>query len=143
MRPTLLRTVLAAAAPAACAALVACGSGDESEIKETVNGVYDAIAAKDAAKVCDSLSEEGKRQVTRGSAASRGGRQSCEAVFGFGLSVAGDALAKSKDTEVTDVKVNGDRATATVKLDDSSGDIGLVKEGGEWKIRDLDTSTAG
>ena len=115
-------------------ALGACGSGDEDEAKKTVNGVYDALAEKDAKKVCDSLSREGRRQVTRGGK-TRG--QSCEKLLALGFRFTGNALKQAKDAEVSKVKVDGDKAVATVKLRNRTSNVDLIKESGEWKLNDL------
>ncbi|HYP47696.1 MAG TPA: nuclear transport factor 2 family protein [Thermoleophilaceae bacterium] len=115
--------------------LVGCGEGkgDEEQVTSTVNGVYDALADKDADQVCDSLSAAGKRQITRGADRSL----SCEEVFKRGLSLAGDALKDAKRAEVTQVKVEGDKATASVKYKKETGKVELLKEDGKWKLNDL------
>ncbi len=140
--PTPASTRLPAlAAVVAALGLVACGggsSGDEDEVKKTVNGIYDALGAKDADKVCASLSERGKREVTSGSPRRGKKRMTCEQVFSFGLSFAGDALKDAGDAKVTKVEVDGSKATATVNFRKQSGKVGLVKEDGKWKVSDLD-----
>ena len=133
--PAGIRPRALAACVAVALALAACGGGadDEDEVTSTVNGVYDALAEKDAKKVCDSLSKAGQREITK--TAAKG--QSCEEVFKVGLSFAGDALKDAKRAEVTKVKVDGDRATASVKYKKETGRVELVKEDGSWKLNDL------
>jgi hypothetical protein len=116
-------------------AATACGEGgsDEDDVKKTVNGVYDALADKDAGKVCDSLSQAGRRRYTK--TAPKG--QDCEQVFKVGLSFAGDALEDAERAEVTRVRVKGDRATASVRYKTETGRIELLKEDGSWKLNDL------
>jgi hypothetical protein len=129
----------------ACSALAvpvgACGGGgsDEDDVKKAVNGVYDALASKNPEKVCDSLSKEGKEQIVRTTGRS-GKRMSCTSVFELGFTFAGDAFKDARDAEVTDVQVDGDEATATVKFKGKTGDVSLVKEDGDWKLDDLQTA---
>src|SRR5215207_6336407 len=119
--------------------LAACGdkASDEKDVKETVKGVYNALADKDADKVCDSISDQGKERIS--SAAARGGKkESCEHIFGLVLAFGGDSLKEARDVDVTDVKVDDDQANATVKLKDRKSEVGLVKEHGDWKLSGLD-----
>jgi len=134
-----VRAPLAAALLAALV-LGACGGSpaDEKAVKRTVKGVYDALAEKDAARVCDAISAEGKRKLVRSPAARSGNGQSCRDVFGFSLAFAGDDLKQAKNAEVTDVTVDGDQAKATVRYRNRETDVGLVKQGGQWKLSGLD-----
>jgi hypothetical protein len=120
--------------------VAACGgsSGDEEKVEKTLNRVYDALAAKDGDKVCDSLSEEGKRELTKGSGTAGGKAQDCETVLRFGLAFAGDALKGIEDAQVKDVRVDGSEATATVKYKSREGGVKLVKEDGDWKLQSFD-----
>ena len=117
-----------------------CGGSNESDkqdVQKAVKGVYDALAAKDAKKVCDSISEKGRQDIEK--QAGRGGKKrSCEQVFSIGLAFAGDSLAQAKNVKVTDVKIDGDQAKAAVSLKNRKSEIGLVKEDGEWKLSGLD-----
>jgi len=129
----------------ACCALAvtlgACGGGgnDEDDVRKAVNGVYDALASKDAKKVCGSLSEQGREQIARTTGRS-GKRMSCESVFGLGFAFAGETFKDAREAEVTDVEIDGDEATATVKFKGKTGDVSLVKENGDWKLDDLQTA---
>jgi hypothetical protein len=133
-RPFLLSAALAALALGGCGG----NEADEKAVKRTVNGVYDALADKDAGRVCDSISAEGKRKLARSPAARAGKRRSCKDVFGFTLAFAGDALKQAKNAEVTDVTVDGDQAKATVRYRKRETEVGLVKEKGQWKLSGLD-----
>jgi hypothetical protein len=136
------RRSLPLAALLAALALVACGGSkgsDDEAVRQTVKDVYAALAAKDAKRVCDSISKKGRDQITR--AGSRNGQhQSCEQLFSLGLAFAGDSLKQAKDVKVTDVSVDGDNAKATISLQNRKSDIGLVKEDGDWKLSGLDLS---
>lgn len=117
-----------------------CGSkaGDEKAVERTVKGVYDALADKDAKRVCDSISETGRRRLSRSSPARGGKPQSCEQLFSITLAFAGDQLKQAKNVDVSDVTVHGDQAKATVSYQRSKSDVGLVKEDGRWKLSGLD-----
>jgi hypothetical protein len=120
-------------------ALAACGnsSSDKSEVTQTVKGFYNALADKDAKKACDAISEKGKERISN--ATSRTGKkQSCSQVFGLVLAFGGDAIKQAKNVKVSDVKINGDQATASVGLAGRKSPIGLVKENGDWKLSGLD-----
>jgi hypothetical protein len=136
----MLRRPLTAVVVLAALAIGGCGgshASDREAVKKTVTGVYDALAEKDAKKVCDSISEQGKAKIS--DAASRGGKkQSCEQIFKIGLAFAGSQLSQAKDVQVTEVKLDGDQAKATVSLKNRKSEVGLVKEGGDWKLSGLD-----
>jgi uncharacterized protein (DUF2147 family) len=132
---------------AACAAVVvlaagvtACGGSgggdDKTKVENRVNGLYDAFASKDEKKICGSLSDTQKEQITK-SSAKGGKKQSCEQVMSFALAFLGDQLKTAKDAKVTDVKVDGDKATATVEFKGKKGKLGLAKQGGDWLVNDF------
>jgi hypothetical protein len=118
---------------------VACGGedgADESAVKRRVNGLYDAFAAKDASKVCDSLTEERQREIE-----GRSGGRSCSRTLDLLLSFRGSDLRRLRKAEVTDVSIDGDMATATVEYKGRGGvSLGLTKQSGDWKVSDFDLS---
>jgi hypothetical protein len=122
------------------AGVTACGSSgggsDETKVKSTVNGLYDAFAAKDEKKICGSLSDAQKQQITKSTAKS-GKKQSCEQVMSFALAFLGNQLKTAKDAKVTAVKVDGDKATATVEYKGKKGKLGLSKSGSDWLVSDF------
>jgi hypothetical protein len=120
-----------------CLALAACGgSGDEDQVRETVEGLYAGFAETDADRICGSLTKKQREVVTKGAGTRKA--QSCEQVMSVALSLVGDALKEAKEAKVTDVEVNGDQARATVEFRGKSSDLGLAREDGEWKVSDLD-----
>ena len=133
------RPCLTAAALVAALVLGSCGgssASDETAVKHAVKGFYNALADKDAKKACNSISKKGRDRIT--AAASRAGKkQSCSQVFGLILAFGGSALKQAKDVKVGDVKIDGDKAKANVRLGTRKSPIGLVKEEGDWKLSGL------
>ena len=136
----LARSIAACAAAVALAAgVTACGGGggdDETKVKDRVNTLYDAFADKDAGKICNSLSDSQKAQITK-SAKKTGKKQSCEQVMGFALAFLGNQLKDAGDAKVTDVKVDGAKASATVEYKGKKGRLGLSKSGDDWLVSDF------
>lgn len=136
------RTPLTLAALLAALALAACGSNsasDEEAVKQTVNDFYNALGDKDAKKACDAISEKGRESIEK-SLSRNGKKQSCSQVFGIILTFSGNSLKQAKDVKVEDVKIDGDKARATVSLAGRRNPVGLVKEDGEWKLGGLNLS---
>jgi hypothetical protein len=110
-----MKRFLAVAAVGGALAVSACGSkSDEDQIKDVVKKVDDNPAA-----LCDNATKELLAQL--------GGKAGCE------------ALAKTnKDTsksKVTNVKVNGDTATATVTDKSGPSQVTFQKVDGDWKVK--------
>jgi hypothetical protein len=131
------------AAICATIALTSCGGGsgdgrDEAAVKGTVNGLYDAFAAKDARKVCASLTRARQREIESQARVGGRGRGSCARTLSFALAFLGDQLKRLKSAKVTDVRLDGDKATATVEYRGKKGDLGLSKQGGDWKVSDFE-----
>jgi hypothetical protein len=83
--------------------------------------------------VCDSLTEAGQRRITKGAAKGK----SCEEVFKLSLSLAGEVFRDAKQAKVTQVAIEGDKATAGVKYKRETGKVELLKEDGKWKLSGL------
>lgn len=107
--------------------LAACGGSNGPE--DAVNEFIAAVKDKDAAKTCDLLAPENKKQIEQLQ------QGSCEEVMKKGLEapVPGVPLENSNAT-VKDSKVDGDNATVTVDANGQTSDIKLVKVDGDWKI---------
>jgi hypothetical protein len=112
-------------------ALSACGGSDSDDVKSSLEDYNQAVANKDADKACDLLSDAAKKTI---------GGQSCVATLeaGFRL-LQPKQLAAFKGTEIKNIKVNGDKATATITFPKDSGvpeqTQTLVKENGEWHLQ--------
>lgn len=155
MRPLLLAAIAAALALGACGGDSDDGaqspsggearSGSEANrARATVEDLYEAMGDRDAEGVCDQLNEAAQRQVARGGLGSEG--QSCVEGFEGFFEAAEEAggLDTPDDAEVLDVKVGGDRATATVRFGPGQrGKIPLVKVDGEWKLEAVGANRGG
>jgi hypothetical protein len=112
-------------------ALAACGGSDSDDVKASLEDYNQAVANKDADKACELLSDAAKKTI--------GGR-SCVTTLeaGFRL-LQPKQLAAFKGTEIKNIKVNGDKATATITFPKDSGvseqTQTLVKENGEWHLQ--------
>ena len=109
----------------------ACGSSDSDDVKSALEDYNTAVAEKDATKACDLLSEAAKKTI---------GGNSCEDTLksGFALLNA-KQLSAFKETEIKNIKVNGDKATATISFPKGSGvpdqTQSLVMENGDWHLQ--------
>lgn len=112
-----------------CAALAACGKGDdEAAVRGVVAGYGEAVARKDYQRICDELIV--KRLAEKGAEVGL----PCELAFKQGL----DAVRKPRLT-VGRITVDGDKATAEVATaaqgqPPSRDRMGLVKTADGWRI---------
>lgn len=101
---------------------VACGGSPEAEIETTFNAVVAAMKAGDFEKV-KALAVEGSEEF--------GNAEEFKAAAGF---------LKEIDFTISDIKVDGDSATAVIKMAgevmgqkmDESSDAAFTKVGGKW-----------
>jgi hypothetical protein len=111
--------------------LGACGGSDSDDVKSSLQDYNNAVASKDATKACAKLSDAAKKTI---------GGKSCENTLksGFALLNA-KQLDAFKSTEIKNIKVSGNKATATISFPKNSGvpdqTQTLVKENGEWHLQ--------
>jgi len=127
----LTKTLPLAAAAALALGLTACGGSDSDDVKSSLQDYNNAVGDKDPAKACDLLSGAAKKTI---------GGKSCEQTLKSGLALLNKKqLAAFKDTTIKNVKVKGDKATATISFPKGSGvpdqTQTLVKEGGKWHLQ--------
>lgn len=156
MRPLLLAAIAAALALGACGGDSDDGAqsqsggearaGSESDrARATVEALYEAMGDRDAEGVCDQLNEAAQEQIAKGGLPGSEGRTCVEGFQAF-FEAAEEAggLDTPDDAEVLDVKVDGGRATATVKFGPGQrGKIPLVKVDGEWKLEAVGANRGG
>ncbi|MFN2617542.1 MAG: hypothetical protein ABR581_10525 [Thermoleophilaceae bacterium] len=92
------------------------GASDESKIRDVI-----ALGNKHDPKVCERVTDKWLKSVTGG------GKEDCQRL------VKQTGTAKFKVRKVT---VKGDRATVDGSIRDKTGQLLLVKDGGDWKLDD-------
>jgi hypothetical protein len=109
------------------------GGGDAEAAEQTVRDYIDGIVSGDGGKVCDQFTSAGREELDE-----IGG---CEELFDGLLTALSDEQKDEIRQADPEVEVNGDRATATVPSIEGDGEetINLSKEGGEWKISDIES----
>jgi hypothetical protein len=110
--------------------LTACGGSDSDDVKSALQDYNKAVADKDAGKACSLLSAQAKKTI--------GGKCEEKLNAGFALLTA-KQLNAFKGTQIKNVKVSGDKATATITFPSDSGvpqqTQTLVKENGDWHLQ--------
>jgi hypothetical protein len=130
-RTRLRGTAVALAAGLVLAAAPGCGIGDgdsdEDDAREAVKDYAAAIADGDEAKVCDTLSEDSRKQFETADT-------TCEKAFeNFGGFLSDEQKDKLRDID-PDIKVDGDTATAQIEEQPLEGEVRLKKEEGDWRV---------
>ena len=110
--------------------LAGCGSSgqagsDEDQIKEAARTAAEAVATRDAAKLCEVLDTT---KLDEGA--------SCEDLAEQALfdDQSAEEKADAETFEVVSVKVDGDEATAQVRTHNDEADATFLKVDGEWKL---------
>lgn len=138
-----LRALALATATTLALGAAACGGSDddnsgsdEQQARERVESLYAALRARDAAKACEQLTEAGQKQLEQGGRTPRGDScaESFQRYLDRGTKEGGLSLALK--AKIKSVEVDGDTAVAKVSFGDKgpSGDVGLEKVDGEWKV---------
>jgi hypothetical protein len=118
--------------------LLVAGCGG-SQPDDTVRDYFGAIVERDGKGACDALSDRLRRDIER--AAGR----SCAEVMQLAAGLNPDLSEEDVDELEIEVDENGDRATARLRnpLVQREETLGLVKEGGDWKLSRLVTRPTG
>jgi hypothetical protein len=117
----------------------AAGTSEKQRVSTTVRGMYEDFAAGNAKGVCSALSVNARRSVAInviGGSAEPPERRTCEeSLAKFVDAAAGSGLLeRTQAIEVGGITISGDLATVVVSAGERSGKVGLVKEGGEWRL---------
>jgi hypothetical protein len=109
---------LALVALAAAFGVAACGSSGGGSDEDQIRTVVGHLADSDEA-VCGEITDAYLKNIFKDKA-------NCEKQA--------KASKETNSFEIKSVKVNGDKATASVQSKKEKGTIALVKDGGDWKI---------
>jgi hypothetical protein len=126
----------AALLTAATLLLAGCGGGGgSSDTPEAAVRTYiNAFVSGDGAKACSLMTPSTRRQFVRGSRRVTHTSDCATAVDRIRNRAAPGVLDALKKSKISDVKVNGDRATASVSSATGSSVTHLRKQGGSWHI---------
>lgn len=113
--------------------LAACGGGGESDEDKITSTIENAATSNDPA-VCDETQTLAFMEQTSGSSGKEAEKE-CE-------EEAKSGEGQPDSVSVSNVKVNGDKATANAEfkggnLDGQTPEVALVEEGGNWKLDEL------
>ena len=111
------------------AAGAGCGGGsEEDKAKSAVEDYLQAVTKGDGEKACSLVTEQTKKNIEKG------GRKCAETISALNKGPGRAVLQTFKDAEVENVKVNGDRGTADIKVKQLTQKTNLRKEDGQWKL---------
>ncbi|HVS28758.1 MAG TPA: hypothetical protein VHE14_04350 [Solirubrobacteraceae bacterium] len=114
------------------AAVPFAGCGSSSSPKDAAKSYLKALSDGDYGKACGLISKSAKQGIESHAAGKK-----CPGALSSALkSGAGaQAVAKFKDAPITNVKTNGNKASATAQVKGIGPlPLQLVKEGGKWKV---------
>ena len=121
------------------AVLIACGERSaEDEITQVTKQLAADAEDKNWNGVCDAMSARAEAEIAAAGARLGGG--DCAAVMARLYALDDDPeilpTARGKDLTVSDVNVNGDRATAEVRpaFPGDNARVHYVRENGDWKL---------
>jgi hypothetical protein len=101
--------------------LAACGGGsgksDEGQIRDII-----ALGNKKDTAICDRLTDKWMKDVVGGD------KSDCEKQV---------KQSPKNAIKTKTISVNGNKATVTAEIQDDPGEIFLVKDGGDWKLDDI------
>ena len=101
--------------------LTACGGDDKSD-EDQVRDVIELVNNQDE-EACDKLTDKYLKDVIGGD------KDDCEKQV---------KNTPKNAVKIEKVSVNGDRATVTGDIQGGSGEISLRKDGGDWKLDDVE-----
>jgi ketosteroid isomerase-like protein len=102
-----------------------CGGSEQDAARDVVKEYADAIADGDEERVCDTLTEDSRKQFDRAG---------CEKAYAnFGAFLDREQKERLKELE-PEVKVDGASATTTIREEPLKGELRLKKEDGEWRV---------
>ena len=127
----------AALIAAALVALPGCGESEEDKVADTIQSYLKAFTEGDGEKACGFLSEDTRRAFVAQVGTLLRTNDCGRALEQVRKGVRRQALDALKEARVSNVKVDGERATATVEARGRSSRTELAKTEGDWKISDV------
>lgn len=124
------RAVIAVLVATLAVAVTGCGGqSDEEKAKSAVEDYLEAVSKGDGNKACSLVTDATKKKIEQSA------KRSCPQTFSSLNQGPGKAVLQAfKQAKVDNVKVNGDTATADIKLKQLSQKTNLRKEDGDWKL---------
>jgi hypothetical protein len=123
----------------AAVAVAGCGGGgggsDEDDAKSAVKTYFSALADADGARACSQLTPAEQRLVldqVQTRAPKVGAKTCADAVTAIGEQLPEAGKEKLRGAEFSDVSIDGDSATVTIK--GATSDAKLTKSGDRWLI---------
>lgn len=101
---------------------------EEDKAKSTVEDYLKAITDGDGEMACAKMTDSTKKNIERG------GRSCAETISALGSGPAKSVIEAFKDADVDNVKLNGDRGMADIKVKGLTQKTNLRKEDGTWKL---------
>jgi len=127
-RMTGRRSLIALIVAAVALGAAGCGESEEDKAKSTVEDYLEAVTKGDGDKACALVTAQTKKNIEKG------GRKCGETISALNKGPGRQVLQAFKDAKVENVKVNGDRGTADIKVKQLSQKTNLRKEDGKWKL---------
>ena len=112
--------------------LAGCGKSPEDKVADTINTWMDALVDRDGDKACGQMTAAGSEEfgtIVGNFVGDQPGPRSCEETVELLGEAAREAFGEPK---VSDVRIDGDRATA--KATGAPPRIDLRREGDDWRI---------
>jgi hypothetical protein len=123
------RAVVAVLVAALAVAATGCGKSEEDKAKSAVEDYLEAVSNGDGDKACGLVTAATKKKIEQSA------KRPCPQTFSSLNQGPGKAVLEAfKDAKVEGVKVDGDKATADIKLRQLSQKTNLRKEDGDWKL---------
>ena len=127
------RAALAAAAVGA--ALAGCGGHDEAtDVRATVNGYLDAFVRGNGARTCSLMTQRTQAEFVKG-ARPRAHTDACaKATIAVRAAAGRKAIDALRHAKVSDVKVNGNEASAKITASTGQSIATVTKVRGRWLV---------
>ena len=118
----------------AAVTLAACGGPSKDDAKTTVQDYLAAIVKNDGQKVCSLMAADTRAEFVTRMQLATNATQCPQAVEQRRKDTSSKAIAVLKQAKVTAVKVNGKRASVTVKSGRITTTTRLKAEGDHWRV---------